>query len=79
MIPTVSARLALAQSLYWDRLKPELAIACTATLLCQQWQAHDIAVKQLQRCLGQIATLERWQEGPNKSRSATAGTNLVSG
>lgn len=79
MIAPVTARDALTQSLWFDREKPELAIACTATLLRQQWQAHDIAVKQLQRCLGQIATLERWQEGPNESRSATAGTNLAGG
>lgn len=67
MIPPVTARAALAQSLFYDREKAALAAASVATLLYQPGRQHDIAVRRLERCLCQIRTLERWQEGQKQA------------
>lgn len=71
MNPPVTARSALVQSLYWDREKPIWATTCLATLIGRQVRQHDIAVHRLHRCIGQIATLERWREGQNEAATAT--------
>lgn len=79
MIPTVTARSALTQSRYWDREKPVWATTCLATRIGRQGRQHDIAVRRLHRCIGQIAILKRWREGPNEGRSATPGADSVAG
>ena len=71
MIPLVTARAALAQSLFWDHEKMELVAGGIAQLLEQEWRQYDITTYRLHRCIGQIATLERWREGPKNGRSAT--------
>ena len=71
MIPTVTARTALAQTTYWDGEKRNRVTCCIYTRLNRQVRQYAIAARQLQRCIDQLAALERWREGPNVARSAT--------
>lgn len=71
MIQPVSARTALAQTVWWDYEKVALIAASLATRLGNQDRQHEVNVRRLLRCLEQLRTLERWQEGPYKAPGAT--------